>query len=189
MAVNLGQVKELLGNGLSADTVASAVGCSPSYITQLLSDEDFAADVTALRVTHLSANTARDKKIDGIEDKILNALSERMDSGAVYKVGDLLNAFRIVNSAKRRGVAADTTVMTNNTTIIPLYLPTKAASIYTTTITPQGEVVQVGEQNLTTMSAASLLKTLAASTPERAKRYTDVERFLPSPVTSKEGGT
>jgi hypothetical protein len=47
MAVDNEKIKELLGSGLSNDVVASAVGCDPSYVSQLMSNETFRDGLTA----------------------------------------------------------------------------------------------------------------------------------------------
>ena len=139
---------KLLGNGLGAEVVAQAVGCSASYITQLLSDDDFAQEVAERRVKNLSANTARDRKIDDIEDSILQKLGNAVDMNMIYKPNELLRAFQVINAAKRRGTTVNDGGQITKNTIINLNLP--ARSLQQFTITSEGEVVEAGGQTLTT---------------------------------------
>lgn len=177
MAVNIEQVKELLGNGLQVETVASAVGCSPAYITQLMSDEVFSGEVASLRVTNLSANTARDRSIDKIEDVIIRQLGEAVASNMIYKPADLLRTFAVLNAAKRRGTSANDGAVIQKTEIVTLILPARPAEQFT--ITPEGTVVDTGGQSLVSMSANELLRKLSADGSKKAA-YAAVSKYLPT---------
>lgn len=175
--VNKDKVKELLGSGLSTDVVATAMGCVPAYITQLMSDETFAAEVIALRTVALSANTERDKKIDEIEDTLLENLKDSIDQKLVYKPGDILRAFAVVNAAKRRGAVTANNSLTINQTVVNLQIPQKVIKTFTTN--QQGEVVDIEGQTLVTMPAHKLLKELVDRKGEKSEQYSEVAKFLP----------
>ena len=51
---------DLLGKGIANEIVASALGVTPARITQLLADENFAAEVQKRRFLNLQKNTMRD---------------------------------------------------------------------------------------------------------------------------------
>ena len=187
MAVNIEQVKELLGNGLAVETVASAVGCSPSYVTQLMSDDVFSGEVAALRVNNLSANTTRDRSIDKIEDEIIKRLGDAVANHMIYKPQELLRTFQVLNSAKRRGANAGDGANIQKTEIITLILPARPAEQFT--ITPQGTVVDVGGQSLVSMSANELLKKLATSgdTSNKQAAYATISKYLPTTRDNPDG--
>lgn len=163
--INKAQVKELLGTGLSVSVVASAVGCTDSYITQLLSDEEFAAEVAQLKVVNLQAASKRDSSINSLEDKILLKLGRVIDENAIYKPRDLLSAFAIINRASRRGSQSPHETGIPTTTIINLNLPSAIAKRFT--INSQGEVLQVDDQTLVTMPTGQLLRNLAEQQAEK----------------------
>lgn len=169
------QVKELLGTGLSVSVVASAVGCTDSYITQLLSDEEFAAEVATLKVVNLQAASKRDNSINSLEDKILHRLGRVIDENAIYKPRDLLQAFAVINRAARRGTQSPHEANIPTTTIINLNLPSSVAKRFT--INPQGEVLQVDDQTLVTMPTGQLLRGLAE---QQADRLAVVEQQKPN---------
>lgn len=158
MAVSKDQVRELLGCGLSNEVVATTVGCDPSYITQLMSDETFAGEVVALRAKTLTANNARDRNIDGIEDKLINKLEELVDSQQIYKPNDVLRAFSVINAAKRRGIPAHESTVINNT-VVNLMIPTAVRQHFV--INAVGEVVEIEGQSMETMTARNLLKNVS----------------------------
>lgn len=186
MAVSKEKVKELLGTGLSNETVASAVGCDPAYISQLMSDADFAEQVIALRTASLMDASKQDKDIASIESKLTKRLHDIVDNGQLYKPQDVLRAFVAVNNAKRRGVQI-TDTPNQRAAVVPLQLP--AAVVQQFTINIHGEVVETAGQTLVTMSSTQLLKDLSAKElnaetidgklAEKTK-YDRVAQFLPT---------
>lgn len=187
MAFDKEKISDLLGTGLSIETVASAVGCDPSYISQLMANQLFADTVVEKRTVGLLAANKRDRSIDAIEDKLIDNLATLVEEGQIYKPADVLRSFAVLNAAKRRGVPAhDSTTI--NATIVNLNMPTKILNNFVTNT--QGEVIEAGSQTLVTMPAHQLLKTLAtsgnANDQERAK-YDQVGRFLPSVDSASSG--
>ena len=61
----------LLGSGISAESAATALGVSPSRISQLLSAPEFAEQVAELRYNNLQQHNHRDANYDSLEDKLL----------------------------------------------------------------------------------------------------------------------
>jgi len=153
---------KLLGNGLQPGTVATTLGCDPSYVSQALMDEDFKQQVLILRMENLNAATTRDKKIDKIEDTLL----EKLGDAVVWltKPRDILGAFNIINAAKRRGAQVQGDVLIQNN-IVSITLPPAAREKFITN--GQGEVVQVGERTTITMPLQKLLKDRIASNASR----------------------
>lgn len=175
MAFDKNQIKELLGTGLSNEIVATAIGCDPSYISQLMADEHFAGEVVALRTKALTEYNRRDGDINELEDITLEKLKEVLPT--LYKPADVLRAFNVINNAKRRGVPATQNITVNNQ-VVNLVLPPILVRQFVTD--SRNEVVEVDGQTLVTMPSSSLLKHLA----ERGKdgdgeKYARVARYLP----------
>lgn len=180
------KVKELLGSGLSIEVVSSAVGCAAAYISELMGDTEFAKDVIELRTQALQSHNRRDKSIDDIEDSLISKVKELVDSGMIYKPRDILQAFRVMNSAQRRGVPAEAGMnITNN--IVHLQLPEQL--IKGLTITQSGEVVDIelgsGNQTLVTMPTSTLLSQLSSRSDDDAKRFGKVARYLPGAAVAE----
>lgn len=184
MSVSKEQVRDLLGTGLSTEIVASAVGCDPSYITQLMAHEEFAVSVVALRTKHLTENNARDGEINRIEDDLIAKVQELLDTSQIYKPNDILRAFSIINNAKRRGIAAAQS-LTINQTVVNLQIPAKVVQSFT--MNTQGEVVEVEGQTLVTMPAHTLLKRLSeAKDGKQGEVYEKISRYLPATITEAD---
>jgi hypothetical protein len=187
MALDKEQIRDLLGSGLSNEIVATAVGCNPSYISQLMSEEEFAAEVVALRSANLTANNKRDRSIDSIEDNIIERLADAVNSGTIYKPRELLQAFAVLNRAVRRGVPAHESLTINNK-VVTLSIPT--AVVQNFTVNTQGEVVEVEGQTMVTMPAHQLLRKLQSGQLDSGKdgkerdneRYGKVANYLPGSV-------
>ena len=143
----------LLGAGVVADSVASALGVTPSYISQLLADDVFATEVATIRYENLQKHNLRDDNYDSIEDRLLEKLSNQLS--LIMKPETLLKAISVVNGAKRRGqVTPDQTV--NNTNIVVLNIPAIIAQRFTVDVNNQ--VIRAGEQELHTIPSSNLLK-------------------------------
>lgn len=188
MAASADKIKELLGNGLSNDVVATAVGVTASYVSQLMSDEVFSQEVIALRTQALASHTNRDRSWDGIEDRLLTKLSDLVDSGMFYKPQDILRALVVANNAKRRGTTVQDSLVVHQN-IVNLNLPSQVVNSYRKNL--QGEVVEITtpegkQQTLVTMPAVALVQKLAEA--EKDGKYDKVRRHLPS-GSKKENGT
>lgn len=94
------RIKELLGQGLTTSVVASAVGCDPSYVSQLLDNQEFHNDVLVARATKAEASVRRDTKWNDIEDLALAKAAELLP--LVHRPADLVRMAAMANAAKRR---------------------------------------------------------------------------------------
>jgi transcriptional regulator with XRE-family HTH domain len=181
MAASAERIKELLGNGLSNEVVATAVGVTAGYISQLMADEQFSSQVVALRTQTLAAATVRDRSWDGLEDTLLGKLAEKIEQDMIYKPMDLLRALSVINNAKRRGASAQENFSVQQT-VVTLNLPTVVINSYKKN--KAGEVIEVTaadgtQQTLVTMPASALMHKLSEQ-HQGNKKYEQVRKFLPS---------
>lgn len=148
----------LLGQKIPPESVAAALGVSPSRISQLLSQEEFAAKVATLRYENLQKHNQRDTTYDSLEDKLLDKLSKSLP--LMFRPIEILKAIQVINGAKRRGQSAPESVV-NQQTIVNLVLPTQITQKFTVNVNNQ--VISAGEQNLLTMQSGNLLKRIESS--------------------------
>lgn len=152
---NAGRILEMLGNGLSPTVVAGALGVTESYVSQLLSEEDFSKQVTTLRFNNLQAATTRDRSYDEIEDELIKKMSELLP--LMYKPMEVLRAITVINAAKRRGASAPENTVINNT-VVQLSLPITITSRFVKDANNQ--VVEAGDQQLVTIASTNLSRKL-----------------------------
>lgn len=160
----------LLGNGISAESTAAALGVTPARISQLLSDEAFSEEVTKLRYKKLQKHNRRDAKYDDIEEKLITKLDKSLPF--LVKPRDILSALQIINGAKRRGQDSTETAVAN-TNIVNIAIPTAIAQKFTVNI--NNHVIKAGEQELITMQSGTLLDKIKA---ERAEKEVDNEESI-----------
>ena len=172
-----GRALELLGSGVPQEAVASALGVTPSYISQLLSDSEFAAKVTEKKYALLSKHTERDAKYDLLEDDLIEKLDKAKN--LMFRPADILAAIKVINGAKRRGTDSQNSIVTQQN-IVEITMPTQIIQQFTTNIVNQ--VVKVGDQDLITIQSGDLLKGAQEELPHPEA----TSKTLPNPEPKSE---
>lgn len=148
---NKAKILQLLGDGHPPEVVCSAVAVTPSYISQLLSDENFALEVSKLRMAKLTRYSDQDSLYDNMEAK----LAKMLDNVLPY-LTDPMKIFKIlqgINAMKRRSHASNDNIL-NQQTVVQLSLPTVIKQKFEININSQ--VIKVGDQSMTTIQAGNL---------------------------------
>lgn len=143
---------QLLGQGIPAATVAATCGVTEGRISQLLSDENFSAQVSQLRYESLQRNNERDLETDKLEDKLLKKFDDLLP--LMTRPMEVARAFQIVNQAKRRGTSSADAILQKQT-VIQLSMPTQIIERFQ--VNQQNHVIQAGDQTLLTLQSGSLL--------------------------------
>src|SRR3990172_3327576 len=110
----------LLGSGIAPSTMAASLGISHARISQLLSDENFAARVSELRYKNLAKHNERDDAVDTLEGKVLEQLEDSI--GMVHRPMELVKIYQVLNGAKRRGASTPEAIVEKKS-IVQLILP------------------------------------------------------------------
>lgn len=167
----------LLGSGLPPATVAASLGCTESYLSQLLSTEVFAARVATLRYEALAKHNTRDASYDAMEDDLLERLRDCLP--LMHKPMEILKAIQIINAAKRRGTSTPEAILEKQE-VVKLVMPVQIIQKFTTNI--QNQVIQAGSQELLTISSG----TLAAQMKEKQNDGSGLKRIAEG--TRSSGG-
>lgn len=153
----------LLGQGLGVEIVANAVGVSPSRISQLLSEPEFASRVAELRYANLVKHSAIDAKYDEMESELQARMKDLIPF--MMKPLEVMKALQVINAAKRRGASAPEAI-TAQQNVVQLVMPTQIINNFTQqaiTVNVNNQVVKAGEQELVTVQSANMTKMLEAS--------------------------
>lgn len=145
----------LLGQGVIPEQVAAASGLSASRISQLLSQEHFAARVAELRFEALAKHNDRDAAYDALEDELIERMKDCLP--LMVRPHEILKAIQVINQAKRRGSSAPNSI-TEQSTVIQLILPTQVLTQFS--LNQANQVVSVAgatNQDLLTIQSGSLL--------------------------------
>jgi len=143
----------LLSSGVGNEATAAALGVTPSYISQLLSDSAFSGIVEQKRYENLAEHNVRDKKYDSLEDSLLEKL--RSSLPLMIRPAEITKALQTVNGCKRRGSDAPDS-STVHQTVISLVVPAQISERFAVNINNQ--VIKAGEQELSTIPSSELLK-------------------------------
>lgn len=176
------RIKSLLGKNLPTSMVASAVGCDPSYVSQLLEDEDFKNEVLIARAGKAEEAIKRDGSWDDIEDLALERA--KMVLPHVTRPADLIRIASIANAAKRR--AAELSGGNENAApVVQLVLP--ESSIIHFQMNAQSQVVEVEGQSMLPLSSKNLAAQMAARKQQRQDAgVVTVEAKTPPPQLPAE---
>lgn len=145
----------LLGSGIAPETVAASLGISVSRISQLLSQEEFAARVAELRFQNLAKHNERDNAYDSLEDTLLERLRDCIP--LMHRPMELLKAIQVINTAKRRGQSTPESIIEKQQ-IIQLNIPAQIINKFQTNIQGQVTTITTSDttQNLLTIQSGSL---------------------------------
>lgn len=152
----------LLGDcNLTPVMAAQATGLSESYISQLMADENFAAEVVARRSARLTKYAEHDATIDDLESKALARVKETIP---FMKPGEALNAFVKLNAAHRRSAVVAQTAAP--AMVVEIDLP-EAAHVHFRISAGTNEVLEVEGRSMATLPASAVTKMLRAQTAEK----------------------
>jgi transcriptional regulator with XRE-family HTH domain len=147
----------LLAQGIPANQVAETIGVSESYISQLMSEEDFAAQLQTVKVQAAQEDLDYDKRIDKAEEVFL----ERIESKSAFaNLQQSLQAFKVLNTAKRRRDSRVQTPGVQIGQIVNITVPISVLPQYKTNA--QNEIVEVEGKTMVSASPKRLEEILAA---------------------------
>lgn len=153
------KICKLLGQGIESSRVAAAVGCDPSYISQLLSDHSFAAKVQEYKLTFLAESTARDRRYDKLEDKMLDIIERDVDNNPVAfkSTSEKIRNLVLLNGMKRRGTNADVNPTSVHNMYVQLNLSGSMLQKFIKEVrNADNQVVKVGDRDLISMQSSNL---------------------------------
>lgn len=185
---------QLLGQGTPASVVAQALGVTEGRISQLLADEEFAAEVQERRFLSTQKFTALDDQYFELEEKLVQKLNKVMP--LLTKPRDIVQAMTAVNNTKRRGAQVAAGSQTVNQQVVVLNMPEQVIRKFVSNGNNQVVEVRDSEGNadsLVTVTSGALdrlarQKAIGAENHENSKVSTS--QRLPersSPATVPEG--
>lgn len=147
------KVKRLLSQGLPPEAVSRILGCDPSYISQLLSQPDFANSVAEQRLATADATITQDEKIRNIRGALIDKLEEVVPT--LYKVPEILAAFKIIDQAKNQS-GLGTYNPTEVQNVVQLHLPANAKLQFT--LSQAKEVIEVDSRPMIRAHESEIVK-------------------------------
>ena len=154
------QVLDLLGKNVPAAMVASALGISASRVSQLISDPEFASQVSELRYKSLLRYSEADSEYDDMETALRHRMRDLIP--LMYKPFEVLKAMQVINQAKRRGTSV---IESGNerAAVVSLTLPTNIFNqhvVQNIQVNVNNLVTRAGDQDLVTIQSSQMDKML-----------------------------
>lgn len=147
------KVAGYLAQGIGVTEIALAVGCDPSYVTQLRTDPEVVALITQQRAAMTAEDIAFDETLERSEQRALEMVEAKLPFA---NFGQALAAFKTLNGArKRRDGPADNS---SNVTTVVLVLPERHLPKYITN--QSNEIIEVEGRTMVTATPKSLEKIL-----------------------------
>ena len=151
------QIKEMLGAGIQQSAIASCLGIDPSYISQLLQNPEFREAVQVQQISNLRDATSRDKKLEALEDRAIQRLSDTIDF--VQKPMEAARILSIVNNTKRRGAEINGNSANAGAPIVNLVLPEAARVRFT--FNESSQIVDVEGRSMAPLPSTRVQELLA----------------------------
>lgn len=171
------QALEMLAQGISPVQVATAIGVTESYVSQLMGDEDFRASLDEHRVAISKENLAFDAQLERTEKGYLDRIEEKQKFANLQQS---LQAFKILNSARRRKDGVLINQQVNIGAVVNISLPQFAVPSYV--VNAKNEIIEVEGKTMISATPKRLDEILAirnggvTKTKEQLPGITRVER-------------
>lgn len=170
------QIIKLFTNGATQEDVIRMTGCSAEYISELLKDRDFVAELSAAR------DAVRGELIEQgyakLEHKALNAITKEVDSNML----DTTTMLRVLETvAKNRILHRNPAQTLNHPSLnltVEVKIPSAAQSQGITIDQKTGQIVAIGERNMSGMpiqGVKNLFKQLEQQSKDRETVQKDME--------------
>ena len=178
------RIIELLGHGISHSAVAAAVGCEPSYVTQLVDEEGIAEQITEKKLHRLEQSAEVDSDIDDLEKMALNRMRQLLPF--ITRPMDAARVFQTLNSAKKK-TPEIVTGDRPTAPVVQLNIPVNVAVQFK--LSSDQQVVEVDGRSMSTLPSSALNTKLRERKESRpaitdattaAQLITGIERGIPA---------
>ncbi len=151
------QALQLLAQNVAPSQVAAALGVTESAISQLLSQEDFSAELESVRVAATAEDLRYDERLDTAESDALANIEGKLRFANMQQS---LQAFKILNTARRRKESRVAAQQTGGGVVVNITLPTAIVPQYVTN--PKNEIIEVEGKTMVSASPTRMEEILVA---------------------------
>lgn len=170
-----------LTRGVKAEQCAEALGVSPSLISQLMQEEDFAQKLAAAKFSLSHKHIRHDDQLDDTEAKLIERARELLPM--ITRPLELIRAASMINGMKRRG-AGSVDDKSANPVVVNLSLPVAIMSRFT--LNAHNQVIAAGDQELVTIQSNKVADLVATKIPSQSRENQYAHNSLPTADPSAE---
>lgn len=150
------QAMKLLGRGLSQVVVANALGCTEGYISQLMSKQEFAEGVAALKLAVVEKDSGRAAIVNEIKDALLEKTRKALPM--MLRPLEILAALKVIDGLKC-GDSGSSSLGVAVQQVVQVNLP--AITMQNFIKNNNGEIVEVSGRSLATLAPVALKNMMA----------------------------
>lgn len=177
------RIKKYLANGMKAEQVASVVGCSPAYISQLLKDENYKKEVEAAL---LDNKTPEDEimadRYLGLESKIIQQMGEAIIGAELPHLTRALDSV-VKAQAMKQGKLTPRGGQTLIQNVVNLQLPAHLLKAPEIQLNEKSEVIAINAKPLAPMPAEGVRSLFEKITVQRNLNEFEERNDLPNSQT------
>lgn len=179
------RILNYLASGIKPVQVATIVGVSPGYISQLLKEEAFKEELELLVLQKPSdaEETDLDNKYVSLEHSILRGIEEAIPGSELPALARILDSVTRRQEARfqRKHPAQNPFGGGGNVTVVQISLPAHSIPAEPVVeINQQGEILAINNKPLAPMSSDSVKNLFAAMTEKREQQYAELPRAVPA---------
>lgn len=163
------RIVEMLVQGIPGSAIAAAIGVSESYVSQLSSDEDVAAQVLEAQERLAAQDNEYDTKLDKVEDQFLDRIDEK---SRFANLQQSLQAFKILNSARRRKESRAIQNQQQSAVVVPIILPVQVVPNFV--MNSSSEIVEVQGRTMIAATVKNIDEVLQKKTPQQPKESHEI---------------
>lgn len=170
------KIKHYLIAGLKAAEIASILGCSAAYISQLIKDETFKAEVEAgMLAGAASPETRIDAKYESLEAKIIDNMGMAVEGA---ELNDLSRALDSITRAKVEKAKLKLPIYNGPQVlqqVISISVPAHALAAPVISLNDKSEVIAIDSKPMAPLSATGVKNLFEQMQARRAQQ--DLEEF------------
>lgn len=148
-------IARYLAQGLKPSQVASLVGVTPAYISQLAKQPDFMSEVETRREAQTGAESETEERINSkylaLEDKLLDKINEAAEFA---ESRDLSRFLEVVTNRHDKRLARQRPAQTQTVNVVAISLPAHAAPApLAYQLNDQSQITAIGNRLMAPLSA------------------------------------
>lgn len=174
-----------LAAGLKPANISTIVGCSPAYISQLLSDPEFKAKVEAKMLDGtVEVDTSLDMKYESLEHGIIKNMEAAL-TGA--ELPHLIRALEVVNKGQDMRAKRKNPALREPSTlvqVVQISIPQHAMVTPVMNLNSNSEVIAIDNKPLAPMNAAGVKELFAKRVAQKEKDHEHVSSIANETTTA-----
>lgn len=148
------KIKTYLLSGLQANDIANILGCSPGYISQLLKDPAFVADIQeAKEKDPPKTDEILENKYDAAEHRIVSRITAEALNADIGELSRALDSITKARESKKKGTLPMLQGVQNANNVVQVFMPAHIMEPPKLILNEKAEVIEIDGRPMAPLSA------------------------------------